>query len=143
MDKVSKLIAKLITAPKYAYLWLKVRRLVADKQFVEALRLLEKIDSIKPKICPEFYLKRGFIYYATEQDSLAKSDFVDALDLIPQYKRYSAEDKKYLRAFATKYLAAIDRDYESEELADLQINQVDKILRKCFPLRGHPDWEEV
>ena len=33
-----KLLSKLITAPRYAYLWLKVRDLVADKKFEEALR---------------------------------------------------------------------------------------------------------
>ncbi len=118
---------------------------VSEMKFQRALSLLEQVDKVKtkPKSGCEFYLKRGFVFFALNQYEASANDFAKATEILPKIEKYSDVEKRHLRAYAVYHLATMAESDLPSDLWEFDINQVGKELRRTFPLRHHPDWIEV
>lgn len=142
---LTPLSQKIFAAATYAYYWMRVRDSVASERFPVALDFLQKIENLNKTASAEFYLTRGFVYYATKDDDKAEDDLRRAIELISSRATYSSDDKNYLMTYAVTLYQDIlrfsQRHAEAEKLNSLysydRINLalVNDRIKRHFPLR--------
>ena len=144
-----KSISEFRKAIRVAILWNRALNLASQQKFCEALQCMEEIDGIVDRQDVEFSLFRGFLYFATAENEKASKILCEIHKMITESKRYSTEEKEYLKCYASvsgeraiRKLGGDDQHPFYVDYDNVILEKVPKHLRRKFPLRDHPKWVE-
>lgn len=141
-------------SPKIGYAWVSALDDASKEKYDAAL---EKLNKIEPHMGndPEFNLLKGFLCFATNNDTGVNSYLNKAIDIVETSQKYSDNEKRYLTCYANVWIAkssqkgndklSVNVDSKICDFSNILLSDVSKALKENFPLRQHPDWrnEEV
>jgi hypothetical protein len=121
----------------------------------EALGEIEAIERRRKAIDPQaalpirLLLFKGFLYCASKQDEQAVEALATACRRIDESRALDAHEKEYLKCYASVCGLRSARRLRQPDATGFHVDfarvslDVDRRLRRRFPLRQHPDWVEA
>jgi hypothetical protein len=121
----------------------------------EAIGEIEAIERRRRAIDPaaalplRLLLFKGFLYCASKQDEQAVETLAAACRLIEQSPALDANEKAYLTCYASVCGLRSARRLRQPDPAGFHVDfarvslDVDRRLKRSFPLRQHPQWVEA
>ena len=128
--------------------------LCRERQYREAYDELHKINITKIKVerFVEYLALRGFVAFCLERFDDAADCCEGVLKYTPEANKFSVDDKHYLEAYTARYYSDIvtkvttittPADIEKRlKYTKINLANVRPKLKRLFPLRGHPDWDD-
>ena len=142
-----KSISELRKAIRVAILWNRALNFGSQSRYCEALQCMEEIDGIVDRQKVEFSLFRGFLYFATAENEKAFNLLSEVHKMITESKRFSTEEKEYLKCYASESGVMAIRKLGGDDQHPFYVNydkvlleKIPKHLREKYPLRDHPKW---
>lgn len=145
------MIAKL----RISVYWAKALGHVSRHDYDFALERVRKIQKLMERIDKDVPLKKevdvleGFLHYAEGDFSKAVDLLVGAIKKIDTSDRDPRADKDYLKCYASVWgLKSLEEGGIERETnfvvnyGSVHLDKVSMRLRRNFPLRDHPDWDE-
>lgn len=146
-----KFIQKIIHAPFVGAKWVGALESVANGDFASAIHHLQYLARFFENKNVEYHLLKGFVEYASNDDSSAVKDIRLSIILLRKSVKYTQTEKKYLECYAAIYGNLANENlplkrqvdmFEKVPWEDVDLSVVRKELKKNFPLRKHPGWYE-
>ena len=125
---------------------------VAKEDYLPAIGKLQYLARFFENKDVEYHLLKGFVEYATNNNSSAVKDLRLSINLLRKSSKYNEAEKKYLECYAAIYgnlaNSSLSRECQDENFGkiawvDVDLSGVRKELKKNFPLRKHPGWDEL
>ncbi|MGE0743390.1 MAG: hypothetical protein AB7O98_18800 [Hyphomonadaceae bacterium] len=130
---IAELLARVPLALRAGLAWDRARQFAAAGRHAEALGVIDALPSEATQTL-HFKLLRLQQLYALGNDEEASVVAPVVFDLIEGADKVSANERRYLRAYANILARA------TVSLDDIDLRAVRESLRAHFPLRRHPEW---
>ncbi|MGI0015835.1 MAG: hypothetical protein ACREBU_20650 [Nitrososphaera sp.] len=144
------ILKRILLAPFIGYRWVRVLDLASKGDFCTAAQVLDQLAPFFENKDAEYHLLKGFLSFSTTLDKSVIKNMRIAISLIEESLRYSEEEKKYLKCYASiwanKAQAYIDeqsqKKFETIDYNDVNLSKIRPALKSNFPLRSHPEWDK-
>lgn len=135
-------------------MWVSALDDAAKEKYDDALEKLSKVESLMGEDA-EFNLLRGFLCFATNDDSGVMNHMSKAIGLLEDSQKYSGDEKRYLICYARIWMGKTSECEDDStpleagdsicNFSDINLSKVKNALKQNFPLRQHPEWvsEEI
>jgi hypothetical protein len=138
------------TAPLVSFNWIRALDLASESKYKAALKRLTLIEKLRgPNLSPmggisaEYYLLKGHMLYCFDDDAASSDNFSAGIDELDRSDDYSAEEKKYLLAYASSCHPRLNLPIAPVgEIETIDLGSVRIGLKMIFPLETHPRWDE-
>jgi len=143
-------IKKIIHAPFVGAKWVAALESVAMEDYLSAIGNLQNLARFFENKDVEYHMLKGFVEYATNNNSAAVKDLKLSINLLEKSSKYNEAEKKYLECYAGIYgnlaNSNLSHEHQGENFEmiawrDVDLSGVRKALKMNFPLGKHPSWE--
>jgi len=144
-----KFFNKIYTVVKLAIVFSNAQDELAKGNLEEAERLFDVVGEYPPMVDVQFKIMKGYLYFKLGKREQCLTILEEAWVEIDSKGKLSDAEKCHLKGYIWEVASVYQKDYGMDlkhihiiDFSDIPLDLVRNHLKRQFPTRDHPDWDQ-